>query len=296
MTSREFLADVLLLIVAVIWGSTFTIVKQAVESTPVFSFLFMRFFLAGSLLVILSLTKIRSINTRVLKDGTILGVALFMAYAFQTFGLTTTSAAVTAFITGLYVVMVPILSSTVLRKMPRREALIGVILSAAGLALITLQGRLFFTFGEILVFLCAVCCAFHIILTDTFTRRNDVTLLTMVQIGVVAVLAMTSSFIFDPVTVPREPDNQLIIALVVTAVFATVMAFGIQMSMQKHTSPTKTAIIFSMEPVSAAFFSYWFAGEILTGRQYVGALMILSAMIVAEVGSYVRSRREVRFV
>jgi len=291
----EFLADLSLLFVAIIWGSTFIIVKQSVESTPVISFLFMRFTLAGVLLVLISAPKLKDIDKRVLADGLLLGIALFLAYAFQTFGLTVTSASITAFITGLFVVFVPILSSLFLKKLPRQEAMVGVVLATIGLALITLQDTFLLSLGEFLVLLCAFFVAIHIILTDKFSRRNDYTLLTLVQVNVVALFSLIFSVLFDPRVIPQQFNQQLIFSLIITSVFATVVAFVIQMGMQKHTTPTKTAIIFIMEPVSAAFFSYWLGGELLTTKQYAGTFLILLAMVFTEAGTYLKMKREASF-
>lgn len=291
----EFLADLSLLFVAIIWGSTFIIVKQSLVSTPVFSFLFMRFTLAGMLLVLISAPKLKDIDKRVLTDGLLLGIALFLAYAFQTFGLTVTSASITAFITGLFVVFVPILSSLFLKKLPRQEAMVGVVLATIGLALITLQDTFLLSLGEFLVLLCAFFVAIHIILTDKFSRRNDYTLLTLVQVNVVALFSLIFSVLFDPRVIPQQFSQQLIFSLIITSVFATVVAFVIQMGMQKHTTPTKTAIIFIMEPVSAAFFSYWVGGELLTSKQYIGTFLILLAMVFTEAGTYLKMKREATF-
>ncbi|NVM25179.1 MAG: DMT family transporter [Desulfobacterales bacterium] len=291
----EFLADLSLLFIAIIWGSTFIIVKQSVESTPVFSFLFMRFTLAGMLLGLISAPKLKALDKRVLADGLLLGIALFLAYAFQTFALTLTSASITAFITGLFVVFVPILSSVFLRKLPRQEALVGVVLATIGLALTTLQDRFLLSFGELLALLCAFFVAIHIILTDRCSRRNDFTLLTLVQINVVALFSLIFAVFLYPHVIPEQFNQQLIFSLVITSVFATVVAFGIQMGMQKHTTPTKAAIIFIMEPVSSAFFSYWLGGELLTTKQYVGTFLILLAMVVTEAGTYLKMKREAIF-
>ena len=290
------MADLSLLFVAIIWGSTFIIVKQSVESIPVFSFLFMRFALAGILLILINIPKLKSIDKGVLVDGTMLGMALFLAYAFQTFALTATSASITAFLTGLFVVFVPVLSSVFLKKLPRREAMIGVVLATSGLAFITIHGKFLLSFGQFLALLCAVFIALHIILTDKLSRRNDYSLLTLVQVTLVAVFSLIFSLFLDPRVIPIQFNNQLIFSLIINSVFATFVAFVIQTSMQKHTTPTKAAIIFIMEPVSSAFFSYWIGGELLTVKQYIGTSFILLAMVFTEAGTYLKIKREASFV
>ena len=291
----EFFADLSLLFVAIVWGSTFIIVKQSVENIPVFSFLFMRFALAGMLLILINAPKLKAIGKGVFVDGVMLGMALFLAYAFQTFALTVTSASITAFITGLFVVFVPVLSSVFLRKLPRQEAIIGVVFATIGLAFITLQGKFFVSFGEFLALACAFFIAIHIILTDKFSRRNDYGLLTLVQVNIVALFSLIFSLFLDPRVIPLQFNNQLIFSLIINSVFATFIAFVIQTSMQKYTTPTKAAIIFIMEPVSSAFFSYWIGGELLTAKQYVGTSFILFAMVFTEAGTYLKMKREATF-
>jgi drug/metabolite transporter (DMT)-like permease len=291
----EFLADLSLLFVAIIWGSTFIIVKQSVENIPVFSFLFMRFALAGMLLILINAPKLKAIDKGVLADGVMLGMALFLAYAFQTFALTATSASITAFITGLFVIFVPVLSSVFLRKLPRQEAMIGVAFATIGLAFITLQGKFLVSFGEFLALVCAFFIAIHIILTDKLSRRNDFGLLTLVQVNMVALFSLIFSSFLDLRVIPIQFNNQLIFSLIINSVFATFVAFIVQTSMQKYTTPTKAAIIFIMEPVSSAFFSYWIGGELLTAKQYVGTSFILFAMVFTEAGTYLKMKREATF-
>jgi len=291
----EFLADISLLFIALIWGSTFIIVKQSIENTPVFSFLFMRFALAGMLLILINAPKLKAMDKRVLSDGLMLSIALFLAYAFQTFALTVTSASITAFITGLFVVFVPILSSVFLRKLPRQEAIVGVIFATIGLAFITLQGKFLLSFGEFLALVCAFFVAIHIILTDKLSRRNDFGLLTLVQVSMVAIFSLIFALFLDPRVIPVQFNNQLIFSLIINGIFATAIAFVIQTGMQKHTTPTKAAIIFIMEPVSSTFFSYWLGGELLTAKQYVGTSFILLAMVFTEAGTYLKMKREATF-
>lgn len=284
-TVRECFADAALLMVACIWGATFIIVKEAVEATPVFSFLFMRFGLGGGLLFLICLPRMHRISRQVIRDGCLLGVVLFLVFAFQTFGLTTTPASVTAFITGLYVVFVPLILSVLRLKPPSGIVQTSVFLSAVGLALVTLQNKISMTRGELLVLICAVFCAIHILLTGRFSRRNDIFLLTLIQVCVVSLLSLVFSYVFDPRVVPMTFSSRLITALVVTGVFATVVAFGVQTGAQKFTTPTKTAVIFSMEPVSAAFFGYVMGEAPLGLRQYAGAGLIFFAMILTELGT-----------
>ncbi|MDQ1331092.1 MAG: family transporter [Thermodesulfobacteriota bacterium] len=287
---REYGADAALLFISIIWGSTFIITKQAIENVPVFSFLTLRFAIASLLLWIFSSTRINRLSVKTVSDGFILGTVLFLTFAFQTVGLKDVSASVTAFITGLYVVIVPVLSLIILKKKPDSYLIIGVFLSFAGLTLITLNGKIALSKGEALVLANAFFASFHIVLTDYYSRRNDILLLTAIQISVVLGFSILTALIFEKSVLLCNYSNQLVFAIFLTGIFATVVAFLVQTGLQQYTTPTKAAIIYGMEPVSSAFFSYFIGAELLTLRQYSGAMIIIFAMIFVEAGSYYRSR------
>ncbi len=283
--TQELISDASLLLIAVIWGSTFIVIKQAIENIPTFSFLSIRFAVASALLLLLCVKRLKHISLKLLKDGAILGLILFLVFAFQTVGLKYTPASVTAFITGLYVVIVPIFSAIILRQKPNHASIIGVLISCMGLGLITLNESIAISKGEFLVLLNAVFCSLQIILTDSYSRKHDPVLLTTIQIVVVFVLSTVASLLFEPCTLPQQWNPQLIFAVVLTGVFATVIAFLVQTGMQKYTTPTKASLIYAMEPVSSVFFSYMIGGELLNSRQYLGAGLIIFAMLAAELGT-----------
>jgi drug/metabolite transporter (DMT)-like permease len=287
---REYGADSALFIISIIWGSTFIITKQAVDDVSVFSFLTSRFTIASVLLWMLSFPRIGRLSKQTVIDGLILGTVLFLTYAFQTVGLRYTSASITAFITGLYVVIVPVLSLLILKKKPGLYLVIGVFLSCAGLCLITINGKIALSKGEVLVFANAFFASFHIVLTDRYSRRNDIFLLTAIQISVVLGFSLLTSLLFEKSVFPDHFTNRFVFAALITGIFATVVAFLVQSGLQKYSTPTKAAIIYGMEPVSSAFFCYFIGAEILTLRQYTGAMIIIFAMIFSEAGSYCQLR------
>lgn len=291
---REYGADASLLFISIIWGSTFIITKQALENIPVFSFLSLRFAAASVLLLIICFPRIKYITFQTIQDGTVLGSVLFLTYAFQTVGLKYTQATVAAFITGLYVIIVPVFSLLILKKSPRPYALIGVLLAFAGLILVTLNGRIVLSRGEVLVLINAVFASFHIIFIDFYSRRNDIYLLTAIQILVVLIFSILSSVLFEKDSFSYSYSDQLVFAVFITGILATVVAFLIQTGLQKYTTPTKAAIIYTMEPVSSAFFSYFIGAELLTLRQYIGAMIIIFAVLFVETESYYHSRFKIK--
>ena len=150
--------------------------------------------------------------------------------------------------------------------------------------------------GEIYALICAAMFALHIVFTDRYSKRYDVLLLVTVQLFTVAVFSLLASVLFDGSFIPAKVDSTFIRAIVVTVLFATVFAFGIQTAMQRYTTPAKTAIIFTIEPVSAGVFGYLFAGEVLSSVQLAGAFLILFGMVSAELGTYLRGKKRKEYV
>jgi len=290
---HRLLADLSLLVITAIWGSTFIMVDKAIETINVLVFLFYRFTIAFIVLLIIfgyRLLKIR-IHWRDIWPGIVIGVFLFAGYSFQTFGLDLgTDPGKTAFITGLYVVLVPLFASFILRKKPHYLSWIGIIVAVVGLGLLSIESFSSFQFSDIfsdlLVLIGAVAFAFHIISIDKFVGRIDYSILTIVQIGTTAILAGTTALImgFVPsiLKVPVLPiifNNQVIFAIIFTGIIATALILAMQTFAQKKTSPTHVALIFAMEPVFGALFAILFAGEILLPRQWIGCALILVSMI-----------------
>jgi drug/metabolite transporter (DMT)-like permease len=291
---RQLTADAALLLVTLIWGSTFVMVKNAVASFPVFSFLALRFALAA--LALLPFVVLRPRNAQAnLPEGkatplllraaapALLGVALFAGYAFQTAGLHLTTPAKAGFITGLSVVIVPLFSALILRQPPARNAWLGVGLAVVGLAFLTLQPGLQVAPGDLLVLACAFAFAAHILLTGYFAPRYDPLRLTLGSIITVAILSGAAALIFDRPWDPAALTPSVLFAAAFTGVLATSVAFGLQTSAQRFTTATHTALIFAAEPVFAGLFSFLLIGEVLGLKQVLGCLLILAGMIVAEI-------------
>jgi len=247
---------------------------------PVYAFLSLRFALAAVMLFVLFGRRLRALHPRMFGAGMAIGLFLFGGYAFQTVGLQYTSASKAGFITGLSVVIVPCLSGLLIKRMPERQALLGVALATVGMALLTLERDLSPSRGDLIVLGCAFCFALHIMAVSLFAPRTDALALTFVQITVVAVL---SGLVTLATTGWRWPvPSEVFYAAVFTGVLATGLAFAIQNNVQKWTSATHTALIFATEPVFAALFGYFLAGEHLTKAGIVGCGLILLGMIVAE--------------
>ncbi|MFZ7102297.1 MAG: DMT family transporter [Peptococcaceae bacterium] len=280
---HSIIADLSLLFVALIWGLTFPAVKGALGGITPFAFLTIRFSIACLFLIILYPQSLKNMNKTTLGAGLLIGTALFSGYGFQTVGIQYTTASNAAFITGLAVVIVPLLNIPFSRKLPNRYAFGGALSAAVGLSLLTLNTGFKANLGDILLLFCAVSFAAHIVLVSKYAPSLDTNLLTIVQIGAVA---FTSGlFALNLEVFPKEFTQEFWVALAICAIPATSLAYWIQNKVQKYTSPARTAIIFAMEPVFGAVFAYFWMGEILTIRGIAGCIFVLLGMLISELKS-----------
>ena len=279
----EFKADILLLTVAVAWGVTFLMVQDAIKNVPVYAFLFWRFLIATFLMFLIAYSRWDKINKKVILYGCTLGLALFGGFATQTFGLTYVKSSIVAFITGFNVIFVPFLSYFLFKDKVRKNVAFGSFIALFGLYFLTMSGKLTFGFGEFLTLICALMFAVHIVLTGKFSIREDVFLIVCFQFLTVTILSLLFSLSLEDVTFNVTWDYTFAKAVIVTSIFATVYAFLIQTYFQQYTTATKTAIIFTMEPVSAALFGVYVGNEILTSMQIFGAGLIIIATLLTEI-------------
>jgi drug/metabolite transporter (DMT)-like permease len=279
MKMNRYKAALLLLTTTFFWGVTFTIVKQAVESVDVFVFLAQRFILAFTLILPIGLYKGRSLTGAAVVKGIIMGIFLFGAYAFQTVALVYTTASNTGFLTGLNVVMVPVLAALVLKQRISIAIKFAVLLSVVGLLLLCGNGSLALNRGDLLAALCAVCVSLHLICTGEFVQKSDFYWLTVIQLGIVALLSYAGALLRGKEVFVWYPH--LLVPLLICSIIATVFAFLVQTSMQRYISHTNTALIFCTEPVFAALYAWLVLNERLGVYGYAGALCILGGMILS---------------
>ena len=271
------LSDAALLVVAFVWGLTFVVVKESLSFISPFKFLFFRFFLSFILLLLISAKKLRNIDMNIIKYGMLIGIFLFCGYGFQTVGLQYTTPANAGFITGLFVVMVPFLEIIIHKKKPGSYSFVGVLCATVGLFFLSFE-KLQMNYGDFLIVLSAFSFALHIVAVGKYAPLYDPVLLTVIQIGMVALLSF-----FLSVDQEFVINTVVLEALIITSLFATVMATLVQNMAQRHTPPTRTAIIFATEPVFAALCSYILIHEVFTLQKIAGCLLILVGMIIAEV-------------
>lgn len=291
--SRRLKADLALGLVSLLWGATFVVVKGALDDASVFVFLALRFTLAAALLAVMFRASLRGMSGATLRAGVVIGLWMFLGYVFQTTGLERTTPSKAAFITGLYVILVPILLAIFWGKRVTAWLWAGAVAALGGLYYLTVPAAVApgdslwaeLNTGDLLVLGCTVAFALHIIYVGRYSPLHSVGALTFLQVAVTAAL----SIIFVPllaatgVEAPRLVwSPKMAVALAVTAVGATALAFTLQVWAQKHTTPTHTAILFSLEPVFAGITSYLVLGERLGARGLLGAALILLGILLAE--------------
>jgi drug/metabolite transporter (DMT)-like permease len=275
-------ADLGLLLVTAIWGATFVMVKEALAGAGPLTFVALRFSLAAAVILPLLQLRPQPPSWRLARAGALIGFFLFAGYALQTAGLQFTSASKAGFITGLSVVIVPLLEALNLRRPPTRSTLAGVVLATLGLALLTLGGDLAVELGDLLVLGCALAFALHILSVDRYAGHHDPLALTSAQIVPAALLTSLGALAFEQPTAAQL--LAVLPAALFTGLFATVAAFYLQTLAQRFTTPTHTALIFTMEPVFAGLFAYLVAGEQLGPAALTGCGLILVGMLVAQLG------------
>ncbi len=276
----RWVADISLLAVTAIWGLTFVTVKNAIELLPPFSFNFMRFTMASLIMLCLALPFWRRCSLATVIAGIAIGVFLFGGYSFQTVGLIYTSASKAGFITGLSVILVPIMLTLSSRQLPGAGIIIGAVFATIGLALLSFDGAEKLNRGDFLVLLCAVSFALQIIFVGKFAPHHHTIWLVTWQLITVAFLSGLTAFFVEPAIKTITPPVWR--ALVITALLATCAAQFVQNYMQRFTTPAHTAIIFTMEPVFAAAFAVLLLHESLSSRTLWGSILILAGIYIAE--------------
>ncbi|TRZ39125.1 DMT family transporter [Niallia circulans] len=287
--SKNKQANILLLAVALIWGSTFVLVQNAISFLEPLLFNGVRFFIAFLFLLLWLLLfhrhLLKELNTSTFAAGVVLGFCLFIGYAFQTIGLLYTSSSKAGFITGLSVVLVPLFLLLFFKHKLSVNSTIGIAFATAGLYAITIGSSLSLNVGDGFVLICAVGFAMQIVLTGTYSSKHSALLLTIVQIFTVSALSFIGSLSFEDwskLNISSFAKSDVLLALFVTSIFATALAFVIQTSLQKYTNASTVALIFATEPVFASATAYIFAGERLTVSAFIGCFLILFGMIVTE--------------
>ncbi len=277
---KKNLAQFLLILVTVVWGLTFSLVKMSLKFMGPFTFLSWRFIIASVAMTAIGAANLKTARRKALLAGVILGVILYASYTFQTVGLKYTTAGNAGFITGLFIVFVPILSFLALKQKPDVKSVFSVIIALTGLGFLSIQNGFHIKIGDLLVLACAFSYSVHIILLDRYVKKHDLIILTMTQMWVLAICSLICASLFENL---RAPKTQIVwISLIICGIFASAVAFYIQGYAQRVFSPVKTAMVLIMEPVFSVGFGMLLLAERLSARGWLGCALIFAGMLLTE--------------
>jgi len=276
--TKTFGANIGLFYAAAIWGSTFFVVKKALDDIDPVILVGYRFTIAAVIMAI-SLLWVKKRLWDNLKDGLILGLLLWILYVAQTIGLKYTSAANSGLITGLFVAFVPILSIVIFRKMPSITGVIATVISVIGLWILT-GGLTLINFGDMITLITAVTYAIHILYADKFIKRGaDPYILSFQQFAFVGLASLIVGVIFGlPFTIGSSEAFNLMIFL---AIFPSLTAFAIQLIAQRHVTPVRVSLILACEPVFAVIFAWTLGNEVYSLNKAIGGFLIFLALIIS---------------
>lgn len=295
---KKYIGEFALLFNTLIWGGTFALIKNALTDISPMLFLALRFSIAALLFLPFVYSSLKKTNRQTLIAGSILGIFYFSGFAAQTFGLNLTTATKSGFITGTFVVFIPILQLIIENRKPKWFNVFSVLIVLLGLIMLSSKGENIFefikqlgsdfNFGDFLTLLCALLFAFQVVYVDVFTRKYEYLPMVFVQLLITGVGGFILSYIFfisSLETVKFTFNSAVTTAIIYTAIFASIIATVIQLKFQKTVSPTKAGIIFSIEPIFAAVFAYFLLSEKISNFGLIGCVLIFIGLIVSEIFS-----------
>ncbi len=281
-------ADLWFVFLSALWGSSFLVISDTLAGVDPFLLVAIRFILAAGLLALAFRRHLNQIEPEELYGGAVLGVSLALGFILQTIGIGGTTPTKAAFVTGLGSVLIPILSALWLKERPGLGAIIGVAVATVGLGFLTLREGFTYAPGDAWVLACTLPFAVYVVAVSYFTTRCHPLRLIVVQLAAAAVTSSIGVTAFGEWEFDFQREHGLAIAFL--AMFPTALAFGIQPLIQRYTTPTHVAVILITEPMFAALFSWWFAGDLLTRRELLGCVLIVIGMILSEVRLWNKER------
>lgn len=278
--AKSTYAKLMLVAATVIWGSSFFIMKNTLQSIPPFFMIALRFSVSTVLLSLLFLKRLKSINRDYLIKGFVLGSLLFIAYCFQSVGLQHTTPGKNAFLTTVYCIMVPFLCWLLLKVRPDRYHLLASLVCVAGIGFISLNEQFVMGLGDGLTLISGLFYALHIIAVSVYAKDRDIFLLTILQFAAAGVLGFVLSTVLG--TFPVSFGWETSLSLVYLCVFCTTAALLMQNVGQKYTHPSTASILLSLESVFGILFSVVFYGEVLTVKNTFGFVLVFAAVLISE--------------
>jgi len=279
--NKQIRADLMLLMITVFWGASYMLTKIGLGVLDPFNLTALRFVIAFCVSAIVFYRHILKTDMKTVKYALILALILFGVFISMTFGLEYTTASNAGFLVSLSVVFIPIISVVFLKHKIEIKLIAGVCLAIIGIALLTLNDQLQVGGGDLLCILCALLFAVHIIVTGVYTQKVDSIALSVIQLGFVGLFSVVFSVFTETVKLPQSGLSWF--AVLALSILCTAVGYIVQTTAQQYTSATHTGLILSLEPVFSAVFAYIFLGEVLSNRGYIGAVILLGSVLVAEV-------------
>ncbi|WP_010631774.1 DMT family transporter [Sporolactobacillus vineae] len=274
-------ADLILAVVSALWGSSYLFMKIGIESLATFNLIALRFLLAFVVtLLFFGWRLIQRTDRRSLWYSFLLSLILLAVFSSILIGLHATSASKAGFLLALTVVFVPLLNGIFFRVLPEPKMIAGVLLALIGIGLLTWNGGLSLESGDAFCMLGALANALYFLLADRFTKREDPVTLGVWQMGMTGALGLLISLIFEIPHLPSTPSSWFAVAGL--GILCSAAGYTLQNIAQKYTLSTHAGLIFSLEPVFAAFFAFAFFGEVLPSRSYLGAGLVLISVVLME--------------
>ena len=281
-------ADLTMVCIAMAWGTSYLFMKLGLGVLPPFTVLALRFCIAFLIVASIFFKQLNH-TWRTIGNGALLGVLTYGMCALLILGLKTTTASNAGFLTSTAVVMVPIFHAFLVKKLPDISVIVGTILTTVGISCLTLQQSLVFHSGDILCFIGAVIYAIYIILTDKLSKQDDGLLLGIWQIGFAGLYSSVSALIFETPSLPSSTIGW--VAVLGLAVLGSAFAFVAQPVAQKYTTPEHTGVLFSLEPVFAALFAFIFLHETMSGRGYLGVILVMAGVFTVSLTAKSRKQK-----
>ncbi len=293
---QKYTAELWLVLMTILWGGTFVIIKDSLNYSSPMMFIGIRFSVAFLCLVPFLYLKRRLITKDAITSGALLGLLMFFSFSTQTSGLKYTSATKSAFLTGSCVVIVPFVQTFIEKRIPTKGSIIGIIFVFTGIVFLSSGGssiiNIFielgnnFNFGDFLTIISALLFAFHIVYLDIVSSKHNYLVIAASQIFICAIAGFIFSYFFNLLHIENTAlifNSNLLAGIIYTAIFATVITTTVQTKFQKEVTPSKAGIIYSFEPIFAALFAYFLLNEKMTNFGIIGCALIFLGLIISEI-------------
>lgn len=272
-------ANILFVLATIGWGSSYLFTKFAINELEPFTLIAMRFGIAFFIAFIIFYNKLIKVSFNTLKASAILGVLLCIMFTMFSYVLKMVNPSTAGFLLATTVIFVPLITMCFSKKLPQRQIVVGAIVTLIGLCIFMFNGSMSIDSGAILSIATAIVFAFHLVINNLFTKKHDALQLGVFQLGFACIFSVVLMLFFEPLHVPQSKLGW--ISIFVLAVICSAFGFVVQSVAQKYTSAEETGFILALEPIFSALFAYIVLGEMLSGREWIGAFIIFLGVLVA---------------